>query len=61
MLTIDELERAAYINGYTEVVKLIARMEDEVSDALILTHQEELEHEREAGYRDGYRDGIQAD
>lgn len=47
MLTLDELERAAYISGYTEVVTLFGRMESEMLDGLVADREKELEKENE--------------
>lgn len=47
MLTLDELERAAYINGDMHTIKLIEKIETEVIDGLLEDTQQKIEKEHE--------------
>lgn len=47
MLTLDEIERAAYISGDTRTVALFGRMEIEMLDGLVADKERELEKENE--------------
>lgn len=47
MLTLDEVERAAYITGDTQTVALLGRMENEMLDGLVADREAELEKEHE--------------
>lgn len=47
MLTLDELERAAYITGDTHITKLIDKFENEVVDGLLEDTQREIEKAHE--------------
>ena len=47
MLTVYELERAAYITGDTQTVALLGRMENEMLDSLVADREAELEKEYE--------------
>lgn len=47
MLTFDELERAAYINGDMHTIKLIEKIENEVIDGLLEDTQQKIEKEHE--------------
>lgn len=48
MLTLDEVERAAYITGDTQTVALFGHMENEMLDGLVADREVELEKEHEA-------------
>lgn len=47
MLTLDEVERAAYITGDTQTVALFGRMENEMLDGFVADREAELEKEHE--------------
>lgn len=51
-LTLEELERRAYITGDVQTANLIARVQDETT--------EDDEDERQAAYNEGYSAGFDA-
>ncbi len=56
-LTLDELERMAYINADTERAALYARL----SEAETGQRERDYDEGYDKGYEDGYHDGITAD